>query len=109
MTTQAYEDGFAHGANAALHHIALFVTRIGHDDIAERIKAAWADNTLVEQAPAAIAPTDPTVVGPARMSRDQAREQGFTGNQCSNCGSMRMKVSGHCEVCAECGTTTGCS
>lgn len=47
-------------------------------------------------------------IAPA-MSAQQAREQGFTGNSCTNCGSMQMKVSGHCEVCSECGTTTGCS
>jgi hypothetical protein len=43
------------------------------------------------------------------MSRDQARGSGFTGDQCDNCNSMRMKVSGHCTVCEDCGTTTGCS
>lgn len=38
-----------------------------------------------------------------------ARLSGYTGNACSNCGSMRMRISGHCQVCEECGTTTGCS
>jgi ribonucleoside-diphosphate reductase alpha chain len=41
--------------------------------------------------------------------RSQAQLQGYTGDQCSNCNSMRMKVSGHCMVCEDCGTTTGCS
>jgi ribonucleoside-diphosphate reductase alpha chain len=41
--------------------------------------------------------------------RAQAQMQGYTGDQCSNCNSMRMKVSGHCMVCEDCGTTTGCS
>jgi ribonucleoside-diphosphate reductase alpha chain len=41
--------------------------------------------------------------------RAQALMQGYTGDQCSNCNSMRMKVSGHCMVCEDCGTTTGCS
>jgi ribonucleoside-diphosphate reductase alpha chain len=41
--------------------------------------------------------------------RSQAQMQGYTGDQCSNCNSMRMKVSGHCMVCEDCGTTTGCS
>jgi ribonucleoside-diphosphate reductase alpha chain len=43
------------------------------------------------------------------QARSEARMKGYTGNQCSNCNSMRMKVSGHCEVCEDCGTTTGCS
>lgn len=34
---------------------------------------------------------------------------GFTGNTCSYCGSTRMQISGHCEACADCGETTGCS
>ena len=41
--------------------------------------------------------------------RTEARMKGYTGDQCSSCSSMRMKVSGHCMVCEDCGTTTGCS
>lgn len=37
------------------------------------------------------------------------RDMGYTGNVCSSCGGVRMMVAGHCEVCADCGTTTGCS
>ncbi len=39
----------------------------------------------------------------------QAKVQGFTGEQCENCGSMRVKQNGTCKVCEDCGTTTGCS
>lgn len=42
-------------------------------------------------------------------SRTTARAQGFTGDTCTNCGSMKMKRNGSCMVCIECGTTTGCS
>ena len=38
-----------------------------------------------------------------------ARAQGYTGEQCGNCGSMRVKQNGACHVCEECGTTSGCS
>lgn len=38
-----------------------------------------------------------------------AKAQGFTGDTCSNCGSMKMKRNGSCMLCIECGTTTGCS
>jgi len=44
-----------------------------------------------------------------RALRQEAQMKGYTGDQCSNCNSMRMKVSGHCMVCEDCGTTTGCS
>ncbi len=39
----------------------------------------------------------------------QARVQGFSGEQCENCGSMRVKQNGTCMVCEDCGMTTGCS
>jgi ribonucleoside-diphosphate reductase alpha chain len=45
----------------------------------------------------------------ARAMRVEAQLKGYTGDQCSNCNSMRMKISGHCMVCEDCGTTTGCS
>jgi ribonucleoside-diphosphate reductase alpha chain len=45
----------------------------------------------------------------ARALRAEAQMKGYTGDQCSNCNSLRMKVSGHCMVCEDCGTTTGCS
>ncbi len=38
-----------------------------------------------------------------------AKAQGFTGDTCGNCGSMKMKRNGSCMLCIECGTTTGCS
>lgn len=42
-------------------------------------------------------------------TRIAARSMGYTGDVCSNCGSMQMQMAGHCQVCASCGTTTGCS
>ncbi len=53
-------------------------------------------------------PSPPPSTDPHAL-RAQAQMQGYTGDQCSNCNSMRMKVSGHCMVCEDCGTTTGCS
>jgi ribonucleoside-diphosphate reductase alpha chain len=38
-----------------------------------------------------------------------ARMKGYTGDQCTNCGSMRVRQNGTCAVCEDCGTTTGCS
>ncbi len=39
----------------------------------------------------------------------EARTKGYTGEQCPNCGSMRVKRNGSCTVCDDCGTTSGCS
>jgi len=47
------------------------------------------------------------VEGTQRMQ--SAKAHGYTGDQCSNCGSMRVKQNGACHVCEDCGTTSGCS
>ncbi len=44
-----------------------------------------------------------------RSQAAQARVQGYTGEQCENCGSVRVKQNGTCKVCEDCGMTTGCS
>jgi ribonucleoside-diphosphate reductase alpha chain len=50
---------------------------------------------------------------PETLSADDAREkaklQGYTGSMCSGCGSSRMKRNGSCELCMDCGVTSGCS
>jgi len=38
-----------------------------------------------------------------------AKAHGFTGAQCLACGSMKVKQNGSCQVCVDCGETTGCS
>jgi len=38
-----------------------------------------------------------------------AKAIGYTGEQCSSCGSIRVKRNGSCTVCEDCGTTSGCS
>lgn len=38
-----------------------------------------------------------------------AKVQGFSGDICDNCQGAKMLWAGHCLVCSECGTTTGCS
>lgn len=41
--------------------------------------------------------------------RASAKLQGYTGSLCSGCSSVRMKRNGSCEVCLDCGATSGCS
>lgn len=45
----------------------------------------------------------------SEFGRTQAIQSGYTGDECQTCSSMRMKISGHCLVCENCGNTTGCS
>ncbi|PIN85092.1 MAG: ribonucleoside-diphosphate reductase, adenosylcobalamin-dependent [Candidatus Diapherotrites archaeon CG11_big_fil_rev_8_21_14_0_20_37_9] len=39
----------------------------------------------------------------------EARDKGYTGDQCGGCGSMRVRRNGACTVCDDCGATSGCS
>lgn len=39
----------------------------------------------------------------------RAKEMGFTGDICPDCGSMTMVRNGTCLKCTTCGSTTGCS
>lgn len=43
------------------------------------------------------------------LKLEKAKQQGFTGSMCSGCGSVRVKANGACEVCLDCGATSGCS
>ena len=59
---------------------------------------------LVDATPKALDPHVPLV-----DARQIARQQGYTGDVCSTCGGVHLQMAGHCMVCADCGTTTGCS
>ncbi|MCF7872165.1 vitamin B12-dependent ribonucleotide reductase [Candidatus Woesearchaeota archaeon] len=39
----------------------------------------------------------------------EAKSKGYTGEQCTSCGSMKLRRNGSCMVCEDCGSTTGCS
>lgn len=38
-----------------------------------------------------------------------AREQGFTGDPCTNCGAFKLIRTGTCTTCTQCGANSGCS
>ncbi len=46
---------------------------------------------------------------PVTDKTTQAKLQGFTGSVCGGCGSLKMKRNGSCELCLDCGATSGCS
>ncbi|MBR79243.1 MAG: ribonucleoside-diphosphate reductase, adenosylcobalamin-dependent [Euryarchaeota archaeon] len=54
---------------------------------------------------AAIAP----IVDSESAVRQAAKERGFTGDICDDCGGSQMVRNGTCLKCNECGSTTGCS
>lgn len=81
---------------------------------------------VVENLVAAInAPVDPEVAARFKQAHDgwkgdphapatmpthrDALMMGYTGDACSKCGSMKVRKSGTCGVCEDCGTSGGCS
>lgn len=42
-------------------------------------------------------------------TKELAKQQGYTGDVCIQCGGCRMRRNGPCLVCEQCGQTTGCS
>tara|TARA_B100001564_G_scaffold313699_1_gene287364 strand:+ start:1 stop:1731 length:1731 start_codon:yes stop_codon:yes gene_type:complete len=51
----------------------------------------------------------PTVESSEERTYRLAREAGFTGDICDDCGSSKMVRNGTCLKCNDCGSTTGCS
>ncbi|KKL97568.1 hypothetical protein LCGC14_1833160 [marine sediment metagenome] len=50
-----------------------------------------------------------TRIPPILKPQASPQSRGFTGNFCEDCGEANMIRNGTCEVCADCGATTGCS
>jgi ribonucleoside-diphosphate reductase alpha chain len=61
----------------------------------------------------ATAPARVTTVTPPAGSREekirQARQKGYEGDPCSECGQLTLVRSGACAKCDTCGATSGCS
>jgi ribonucleoside-diphosphate reductase alpha chain len=53
--------------------------------------------------------TNGTAAAKLTVSKDDAIAFGYTGEQCAQCGSARVKRNGSCTVCEDCGSTSGCS
>lgn len=112
---KANETGFEQGSLATVNIILAWLQRTGQNETAAHLLHDWDNNLMLpvkrDERPA-VGDAAPTTAAPPvdeRQQREVARSKGFTGNVCDQCGSMEMKISGHCEVCSSCGTTTGCS
>jgi len=56
------------------------------------------------------ASTTPPGAGPSLLtSRTAARQQGYEGDACPECGAFTLVRNGSCLKCVSCGSTTGCS
>jgi hypothetical protein len=87
---------------------AISTTIVSEDENLEKLR-----NDRIEEEPAFATLHSPLSTAPkgAALStlRSEARSKGYTGEQCSACGSLRVKRNGACTVCDDCGTTSGCS
>jgi len=78
-------------------------------DIDGKQKSNGAAEHIPVAEPALVVHAESTHSSPRQSQAYQAKVQGYTGEQCENCGSMRVKQNGTCKVCEDCGMTTGCS
>lgn len=119
LTRNAHATGFEQGSLITLQTILNYLDNIGGSAFAQNIVDASNDGTLNSYRPdmliqetkpdnIKIEPSDPTELGQPKITREQARQSGYTGDICS-CGSMQVRKNGTCTVCDSCGTTTGCS
>jgi len=60
----------------------------------------------VSDSPAA---KDEDAGGDFKSDYERAKQLGYTGDSCPECGSMTMIRNGTCQKCITCGATTGCS
>jgi ribonucleoside-diphosphate reductase alpha chain len=68
----------------------------------------------IPSAPVAVPAPVPVLVGatahrPAVNAAQVAREKGYTGDPCPECGHLTLVRNGACMKCQTCGATTGCS
>lgn len=110
LTRRCHDTGFEQGSIAACNAILGFLNRHGHSAVASEVLLAWDAGKIGEEAAPVFAPAPPAILlTPPKISREQARGSGYTGDSCSSCQSMQVKRNGSCTVCEACGQTTGCS
>lgn len=105
---------FEQGSLAAANAIFAWIGSVYGPTMQRAAIVAWNAGDMwapAEAAPAVVTvEPDPTLLhGGPKLTRDQARDSGYTGDQCTQCYSLRMKRNGSCLVCEDCQTTTGCS
>ena len=63
----------------------------------------------VEEATAKAAKVEEKAVSSYESDYEKAKQLGYTGDACPECGSMTMVRNGTCMKCITCGSTSGCS
>ncbi|MEX0660259.1 MAG: vitamin B12-dependent ribonucleotide reductase [Balneolaceae bacterium] len=80
------------------------------DDLAADVEArAKKPKPVTQTAGTAALETEADDSDVAETDYDRAKQLGYTGDSCPECGSMTMIRNGTCQKCITCGSTTGCS
>ncbi len=103
---EAHDAGFEEGSLVACNAILLFLISQNEGALAARMRSAW-DDGIIGSDWAALQALDQAKR--RALESEAARGQGFTGDECPKCSSMKMVHTGHCNTCQSCGETTGCS
>jgi len=77
--------------------------------VAPRPAPVAAPVAVAAAAPAAVARTVNTALLEEREAIMEARQKGFEGDPCEECGQLMMVRNGTCLKCMNCGATSGCS
>jgi hypothetical protein len=99
-------DDFTLGSLLAIKAAAHWIREQGTNDLAVALEREWDAGIVGEMYLAKIRQEQSVRTV---ETRGTAVAKGYTGDECSNCGGMHMRISGHCMVCEDCGETTGCS
>lgn len=86
--------------------------RSSHEDYIIKVAGKTTIAIGIEDGSPMLQTTRPVAVAVVSEVETQAidfREQGYSGDVCTNCQGVRLRWAGHCQVCDDCGTTTGCS
>lgn len=115
LAKRAHDTGFEKGSLATINLVLAYLDKSGPVS-APALLAAWNAGEVAGVAdkpePPLKAPAEPPpaiLLTPPKITREQARGSGYTGDACTSCMSMQVKRNGSCLVCEACGTTTGCS
>lgn len=101
-----------HGAEAEVAMLAAWGAHVLTDAAASgRYRAAWEEMRRMQGSVCQDVRGVATVGAPREVATrtvPQGRDAGYTGNVCDRCGSARMRRSGSCETCEDCGNAGGC-
>ena len=99
------ENPYLHNSPATIEKVEAWGYRVRAEAAASGSYRALFDEVSLVRVEGTTSKDDTVVETDRRFGTGQ----GYTGNVCSTCGSARMRRNGTCELCEDCGSTSGCS